>query len=552
MTPDADATLLDGSSLQSFLSALWRRAWIIVVCLVVVPGAALAYSLQRPEQFEATSQVLLRSTGFEQAIASGGLAGTGTASTDPPDLATDAQVATLSPIAADTARIVGRGLTPGAVAAAVAVTTSGEANVLAFTATDTDPERAARVADVYGARYIAFRQEQARRRIAAARRALSREGDRLQRRLRGAEAARERAGRAPPNRGGQAPPSLRSVRALRARLAVLREREPELRTLSELQTGDATLVQRAEVPGAPSSPNVDRNVAGGVAVGLLLGILLAVFFEVLDRRLRHPAELEQLFDGPVLGAIPKSRMLEGGGEAAMRLPPPEKEAFRMLQSTIRYAAGDRPLRSVLVTSAAPGEGKSTVAWNVASAAAEGGASVLLVEADLHRGSLGRRLGLRGGSGLTDVVSGKLSLAGAIHEISVGDAERDTADADGPVPTMDVLLSGRRARNPRGLLASAAMGEVLRDAERDYDFVVVDAPPAGVVSDAIPLIVSVSGVLVVTRLLLGTREQAEHLRDQLRNLHAPVLGLVVNAVDTRDAYYGPGYAAASRYAGTRAS
>ncbi len=558
--PDDDG-LRAGPGLGEFLSALRRRAWIIILCLLAVPGAALAYSLQREKQYESTSQVLLRSSGLEDAVAAQGLA-SGVPASDPPDLATDAALASLRPIARSAAREVGDGLTAAAVAASITVTTSGEANLLSFTATDTDPKRAALIADAYARRYIAFRRGQDRGRVRSAQVGLERRSKVVERTLasarakRGRQLTQQRAQRSGRTLSRTTRRRLRLERADTARavqtaedqLASLDERRTQLATLEGLQTGDAALVSGAEVATAPSSPNITRNVLAGVAVGLLLGILLAVFFEVLDRRVRHPEELEQMFERPILGAIPRSRALARGSSTAMRLPAVEKEAFRKVQSTLRYAAGDQPVHSVMVTSASAGEGKSTVAWNLAAAAADGGASVLLIEADLRRGSLADRLGLHGETGLTDVVAGGESLVETVHQVSVGAAEGHMGDVYAPVSTIDVLLGGRRPRNPPGVLASAAMAELLREAVANYDFVVVDTPPTGVVSDAIPLIHNVSGILVVTRMRQGTREASEHLRDQLRNLKAPTLGLVVNSVGTRDARYGPGYAAIAEYAG----
>jgi Mrp family chromosome partitioning ATPase len=106
--------------------------------------------------------------------------------------------------------------------------------------------------------------------------------------------------------------------------------------------------------------------------------------------------------------------------------------------------------------------------------------------------------------------------------------------------LDVITAGRIPPNPTDLIESEMMRRLIRGAERHYDLVVIDSPPAAVVSDAIPLILQVSGVLVVTRLGVSTRDEAVHLRAQLRNLRAPVLGVVVNGVSEKRSYYSFGY------------
>ena len=323
-----------------------------------------------------------------------------------------------------------------------------------------------------------------------------------------------------------------SARGIRGRL--LRQRIDQLQTVADLQTGNAELVQPASSPTVPSSPRPKRDAALAAALGLLLGIALAILIERLDRRLRDPKEVEEVIERPVLGAVPRSRVLSRGRVGNKPLPPGEAEAFRMLRANLRYFNVDRHLSSVLVTSAAPGDGKSTVAANLAFASAETGANVLLLEADLRHPTLASLLGLPSTPGLTNVLAGISTLEEVTQHAPVpGRSEDDRA--------LDVVVSGPIPPNPSDLMESARLRDLIHEAEKQYDLVVIDTPPTSVVSDAIPLLNQTSGVIVVARLGKTTRDALAHLRTQLINLEAPTLGVVVNSLGRDSAGYGYGYA-----------
>jgi capsular exopolysaccharide synthesis family protein len=213
----------------------------------------------------------------------------------------------------------------------------------------------------------------------------------------------------------------------------------------------------------------------------------------------------------------------------------DRDAFRMLRANLRYFNVDRNVGSVLITSASAAEGKTTVAWNLAAAAAESGIKTLLLEADLRNPRLVQQYNVPAHQGLSDVLSGQAQPGDVVHQVLVSNRTNGHA----PTP-LDVITAGRIPPNPTDLIESEMMRRLIRGAERHYDLVVIDSPPTAVVSDAVPLILQVSGLIVVTRLGVSTRDEAIHLRAQLRNLRAPVLGLVVNGVSEKRSYYSFGY------------
>jgi len=277
----------------------------------------------------------------------------------------------------------------------------------------------------------------------------------------------------------------------------------------------------------------------GLGLGLVLGIALALLFEMLDRRLRDPGEVGELIELPIVGTIPNSQALADPA-SPFELPDAEKRAFQMLRASLRYGEG-RDLASVVVTSAGPREGKTTVAWNLAAVSALTEQRVLLLEADLRRPSLAARLHVPAAPGVTDVLAGSAPLDAVVNEVVVG------VHANGSTMpcTLDLVVAGDPRGDVSNLIESQRMGDLIAEAHERYDLVVIDTPPTSLVPDAIPLMGSVTGVLVVTRLGRTTRDAVRFLTSQLAHVRAPAVGGVVNSITAQDGYYGRAYGVVKR-------
>ncbi len=494
---------------QVALRALRRRAGLIIACLILTPAAAYAFSVSQQKQYSTSASLLFRDPGFDQKLFGSTLL---PPSQDPNrEAATNVRLVSLEAVAARTAKRLHR-LNGVEVQKKVTASAEGQSNVVSVTATDPNPRFASALANTFADQYIQFRRDADRSKI--------REAERL---------IRSNLANLPQGQQNSVPGGQQSSTRARELLG-------QLDVLGSLQTGNAELVQRAELPKIPSSPRPILNTALGAFVGLLLGLGLTFVLERMDRRVRDPRELEEIFERPILGGVPESRALARSGTPRTKASAGESEAFRMLRANLRYFDIDRDIASVLVTSAAPGDGKTTISWNLASAAAGAGERVLLVEADLRHPALAEGFGLRSAAGLSTVLAGEAELEQAVQQIPV----QERANGQG-LRTVDVLLAGPLPPNPSDLLESDRMRELIARAEHKYDFVVIDTPPTSVVSDAIPLVPQVGGVIVVGRLAKTTKDAALHLKAQLRNLDARVLGVVVNAVGESDAYgYGYGY------------
>jgi succinoglycan biosynthesis transport protein ExoP len=190
---------------------------------------------------------------------------------------------------------------------------------------------------------------------------------------------------------------------------------------------------------------------------------------------------------------------------------------------LRFARED-PVRCVLVTSAKTGEGKTTISWNLAAAAASGGLSAALVEADLRRPSMASRYDLEQGPGLAEALQGEVSISAAIQTIL---PIPGNANPVGQPRPLHVIVAGQPTPNPWALMQSSVMSRVLEVLRKDHDLVVIDTPPIPHVADGIALLREVDGVLVTASVNSTRGPEAGRLRDQLLGLDANVLGVVAN-------------------------
>ncbi len=508
MDQDPASTRVDAAA---FLAILRRRAWVIVLAVLLVPGAAVGLSLLQEKQYSASASLLFRDPQLDQKLFGSTFLED---SVDPArEAATNVSLVSLDEVALRTAGKLG-GLTDDDVADRIDVAAEGQSDLVSVTATHTDPRFAARLANTFARQHIEFRQQADRQKIEEAEQLVRNEIAELE-----------------------------SSGASEREVSSLKERLEQLTVLASLQTGNAELVQEAQPPDAPSSPNLLLNGVLGVVVGLLLGVGLALLLDRLDRRIRQPDEIEEIVRRPTLGVIPESSSLPREGADVNALPPAEFEAFRIIRANLRYFNQSSHAGSVLITSAEPGDGKTTVAWNLAAAAANAGASVALVEADLRRPVLRNRLNVRTSAGLSEVLAGAAALETAAVQVPITESNAGR----GSLQSVDVIFAGPLPPNPTDLMDSERMEELLRRLEIRYDAVFIDSPPVSVVSDAIPLMTRVGGVLVVSRLNRTSRDALARLANQLENLNARTLGVVVNGLSRRRRGYGYGYGYGYDYA-----
>jgi len=281
-----------------------------------------------------------------------------------------------------------------------------------------------------------------------------------------------------------------------------------------------------------------QKVLLGFLVGLLLGLAGAFFLEYLDQTIKSSADVQRVVGVPVLAQIPYDSKLAVSGNGRSRhavivitsLDPddPAAEAYRALRTNVTFVGAEKPLQFILVTSAMPGEGKSTTAVHLASAHADQGKRTLIIDADLRRPSVHRKLDIQAKEGLSNVLLGDVTWRNAIIY------------PDGR-PNLHVLLSGPPSRRASDLIGPM-MADILEEAAKEYDLIVVDAPPVLGFAEAMQIARAVDGVVMLARAGKTNRKAVGTSLEILNRLRANIVGLVLNGVTKEhgDSYYYSGH------------
>lgn len=337
-----------------------------------------------------------------------------------------------------------------------------------------------------------------------------------------------------------------------------RLKEAEIQAAAE--PSDVEIIDSALVPITPISPNPVKNVGLGLILGLGLGVALAFVRQAVDTKIRSRQDVEQATSGaPVLGMIPRIRISQlaplspngnGKGKAAQggrgkhvddvreygpvtrRNPQsPVAESYRALRTNIMFAGADSSPRVLVVTSAFPGDGKSTSASNLAITLAQQGTRTLLVDADLRRGVLHSVFGISSDPGLSHVLLGKVPLDEAISTVSAGE--------NGVV--LDVLPTGVLPPNPAELLGHQRTRDLVETLRERYEMIIFDAPPLNLVTDAAVLGTVADATILVARNGITDRRALEHAALQLSHVGAVLGGVILNdVVGDENSYYNSGY------------
>jgi succinoglycan biosynthesis transport protein ExoP len=504
-------TATEGASLSGYLRVLRRRKWIAVQAIVLIPAAAVAISLQQGAKYRASSQVLLSRQNLPASL--NGVSDP-TFSVDPNRLPqTQADVARLPVVATRTiAALRLHDRSAAALLAESRVSPSSTADVLTFSVTDRVPKLAQRLSTEYARQYIAYSEQIS-------------------------TGAIERARLEVQSRLGQLEVAGDSHSALHDTLA---EKEQQLATMAALQTGNATLAQPAG-PAVQVQPRPVRNGILGLALGVLLGIGLVFLREALDTRVRSAPEVAAKLGIPLLGRVPAPpRALRSNNKLVMIEEPASSrsEPFRVLRTSLDFVNLEPGAKSIMVTSALSGEGKSTTAANLAIALAQAGRSVILVDLDLRRPFIDQFFELNGHAGLTAVALGTIDLDAALAPVRIGSHIRaELRTQNGPVKSgrLEVLKAGILPPNPGEFVASSAIAEILGELRDRADLVLVDAPPIVGLGDALALSGRVDALLLVTRLRLLRRSTLNELRRVLDASPVPALGFILTEAEADEGY-----------------
>ena len=276
--------------------------------------------------------------------------------------------------------------------------------------------------------------------------------------------------------------------------------------------------ESAVLPSSPSSPDPLRVLSIGLVLGLLLGYAVAAVRHHNDTQVRRVEDVEAITASGVMGILPMSQHLGSErGDVSRTKSFHEREALRKVRTNLRFVDVDHQPRSVVITSAKQGEGKSTVAANLAAVLAEAGESVVLVDADLRRSAVARAFNLSNDVGLTEVLAGTVELDDALQPT-------DTAG-------LQIIAAGAIPPNPSELLGSKRMETLIAQLGREH-MVILDAPPVLPVTDATLLTRSADGAVVVVAAGRTHREELERAVTSLTTVGGKLLGAILNQVSTK--------------------
>lgn len=469
---------------------LKERWYCIAAAVIVCVAAAAIHDITAQKQYEATSSLLFRDSPLGNAVFGTDVFG---GSVDPArDAATNVALVKSLPVAGRVKRETGFAGSANDLLGSVSVQSEENTDLVSITATNTDATNAARVANAYAKAFVAYRQEVERGNVA-----------------RGVQLLQQRLDKLPADATAQR--------------TQLNDALEKLLALEAVQTANVEIADLAEVPSDPSSPKLKRDVVLAFLLGLVIGVALAFLFDFIDRRVKSVEEFERIYRLRALVGVPQRSFRT----TLPRARSAEFEPFRILRSSIYFAGVERGIKTVLVTSAVPGEGKTTVAINLARAAALSGQRVILIEADLRRPSVAERFGLdRRAGGLTSALVGGVPVRTLLQA-----PDDDLGDL------LMVLTSGPLPPNPSEMLQSERLHAVLDELTSRADLVVIDSPPLLPVADARILLdrPEVDAAVVVARAFHTKRDIARRARAVLDQRRLDPLGLAVTGLPGGQAY-----------------
>lgn len=315
-----------------------------------------------------------------------------------------------------------------------------------------------------------------------------------------------------------------------------------------LKLNNVRILDAAQVPEFPFKPNLRNNMVLALLLGLMLGVGLAIGLDALDNTVKSQADVEALLNAPFLGLLPVIDTATQRGvqrnnrnkdtttvPAAMRerdlfvLHNPKSqsaECARFIRTNLMFMSPDRPLKTMVLTSPSPQEGKTTTAVSLAVTMAQAGSRVLIVDTDMRRPRLHRVFGISNEAGLSSAI--------------VGEAKLDDVIRGTDAPGLDVLPCGPLPPNPAELLHTERFTEVLEELKRRYDRIIFDAPPVGAVTDPVILGTQLDGALLIVKCQKTTRDMARLGMRSLQDANVNVLGVVLNDVDFTSRRYGSYY------------
>lgn len=329
---------------------------------------------------------------------------------------------------------------------------------------------------------------------------------------------------------------VRKRKSVEDRYNILRTRlstsELSGRMTGKIEATNVKPLDPALVPSEPVSPSLRMNIVAASIVSLVLGLALVLLIVFLDRSVKNVADAQQATGVPVLGVVPMLEDLGGGREDDRKRDlyvhehpiSNVAECCRSLRTNILFSAADRPLKTIVVSSANPREGKTTCVIYLGTTMAQSGQKVLLIDTDMRKPRLHSLTGGSRGAGLSNLI--------------LGDRDYDEVIKTTDVPNLFVLPCGPLPPNPAELLMGHRFEKILADLNQRFDRIILDSPPLQPVTDAVLLSKQTDGVILVVQAGKTLREDIKRSANKIRGVGGAIFGVIVNAIEAsdRDGYY----------------
>ncbi len=490
------------------IGVIWRHKWLVILSVFIITtvatGATMIFSTT---QYQSSTEILQQDSGIDRAlIGSSIFQNPG----DQPEryLDTAAELVVSPNVNAAVSKDLGSQLGGKNPSSLVSVSVVSQADILKITATDHDPKLAADIANSYANNYIAWRRQS--------------DGAILKQAEVPIQA--QLANMTPDQTPGSA-------------YNTLNDKLQSLKMLQSIQTGNLEIVNQAVPATSPSSPKPVRTGLLAFFSSLVFAFGAVFTVEVTDKRIRQSNEITTRVEKPILASIPAYRARDGQLETLLNPAGPGSEAFRVLKTNLSYMEPDSEIKSIMISSAEPNDGKSTTVANLAITLARGGKKIIVIEGDLRRPVLADYLDLNNSSGITNIISGNSNLRESLQiieaqELSNQNLINDSVETNqlfgglnGTKPIYCVT-SGPLPPNPGEIVASEKMSTIIADAAKYADLVLVDAPPLIAAADATSIAARVDAAILVVKLDATAKKSLGAINDFIATVPCKVLGLVV--------------------------
>jgi non-specific protein-tyrosine kinase len=507
---------------REILYLFWSWAWLIVLAGLLAGGAAFLVSVRSTPIYQSSTRLLVSDPPALRSIDATGIVSSQTVTR------TYAEMLLERPVLEGVIAQLGLSGTPEDLKETISVELVRDTQLLVVAVEHPSPALAADIANTLALVFTDRIRELQSQRYAATREGLAKQVSDMESQIEATNQAI--AAGFDPDQKLQLEARLTEYQRLYSNLVTNYEQV----RLAEAQTSTNVVVSEpAVMPTEPVRPRTTRNTLLAVAAGMLLAAGAVYALDSLDDTIKNPEELRRRFDLPVLGMI---AWHEAGDQKPVSLSQPRSpvtESFRALRTNTLFAGVDKPLSRVMITSATPQEGKTTITANLAVVMAQGERKVAVIDADLRRPTLHRKFGMYNHVGLSDLFLVQRPLEGFPQgAIKFNESAR-----------LAVITSGKLPPNPAELLTSQKMSHFLDMLSGEFDLVLVDTPPVLSVTDAAALAPCMDGVILVAKPGVTRLGDFQRAFEQLKAVNARVLGVVINEVNPRSRKYGYYY---SRY------